>query len=569
MATKLCLLYFLRLILFSKLKIKGLIARMLLLEKNNIYLNKTRQRGQILLVLASNKNQIISTYTTINYIKMKRIYLIITLFTLSLNIFAQTVEIDQALLFSRTDNNTGTARASAMGGAFGALGGEFSSLSINPAGIAVFRSSEITLTPTFIIDNQQNNGITQETNKFTFSNVGYISSVIPRIPEDGWQNWSFGIGYNNIANFNGEYVISNKKSKSSILDSWIAQAEGYEPDNLFPFNEQLAYQTYLINRLDDKENKYVSALGEIYKMDQEKTQINKGYIGEYILSFGANYKHKLYVGATLGIQDVYYKTRTYHTEYAVKDNISSLDNFTYGTFNETDGIGVNLKLGAIYRPYANLRLGFALHTPTYYNLNTEMETFLDSYFDKNIKEGFPEDGKASHNYISEYLETSNYKFRTPLRLIFSGAYTFAKRIALSIDYELINYSSSKYKSGDIEWDNGEDIYAFNRNYNRVNSVINDTYQATSNLRVGTEIKVTPQFSIRGGYAHIGDAFKGDYNESYDIFSGGFGYRYKNTFVDASVQHKDYSEDLLLYADSDTIILDKNKTNFKLTIGYRF
>ncbi len=434
---------------------------------------------------------------------MRRIYLIIALLIVTGNGFAQSV--DQALLFSRTDNNNGTARASAMGGAFGALGGDFSSLSINPAGIAVYRSSEITLTPTLIFDKQKNNGIAEETDKFTIGNVGYIASFVPRIAESGWQNWNFGIGYNNIANFNGEYFMHNNNSTSSILDHWTNLANGYTPKELYPFTERLAYDNYLINRPDENKNEYISVLGQNDKMDQEKTQITKGYIGEYLLSFGANYNHKWYVGATIGIQDVYCRTKTYYSEFAAENNVSSLESFTYGTFDATDGIGINLKLGVIFRPTNDLRLGVALHTPTYYNLNNEMETFLDSYFDKNIANGFPADGKETHSYVSEFLETSNNKFRTPLRAIFSGAYTFAKRIALSIDYELIDYSSNKYSSGDVEWDNGKDIYAFNKNFTPINNSIKNTYQSTGNLRVGAEVKVTPQFSVRGGYARMGDA----------------------------------------------------------------
>ncbi len=498
---------------------------------------------------------------------MKRIYLIVALLIVTSAAFAQSV--DQALLFSRTDNSSGTARTSAMGGAFGALGGDFSSLSINPAGIAVYRSSEITLTPNFILDKQENNGLSKNTNKFTVSNVGYVASFVPRVVTSGWQNWSLGIGYNNIANFNGEYFIRNGSSNSSILKYWKGLANGNQPKDLYPFEERLAYDNYLINRPDDNTNEYLSVLEGNNKMDQEEIQTTKGYIGEYVVSFGANYNHKLYVGATIGIQDVYSRTKTYYSEFAVDGNESSLDNFTHGTFTETDGIGVNLKLGVIYRPTDELRLGIAFHTPTYYNLNNEMETFLDSSFDKNKSKGFPADGKESHSYVSEFLEISNNKFRTPLRAIFSGAYIFNKRVAISIDYELIDYSSSKYSSGEVDWDNGKDIYSFAKNFNPINNGIKSNYQSTGNLRIGAEVKVTPQFSLRGGYAKIGDAFKGDYDESYDIFSGGFGYRYNNIFVDASLQYKDYSEDLVFYPDSDAMNLDKNRMNFKLTVGYRF
>ncbi|MDA3853446.1 MAG: hypothetical protein PF444_04305, partial [Bacteroidales bacterium] len=76
---------------------------------------------------------------------MKRITLIITLFASLFSISAQTAF--DALSFSR-EVSGGTARYMSMGGAFSALGGDFSTLSVNPAGIGIYRSNEFTFTPT-------------------------------------------------------------------------------------------------------------------------------------------------------------------------------------------------------------------------------------------------------------------------------------------------------------------------------------------------------------------------------------------------------------------------------------
>ena len=52
-------------------------------------------------------------------------------------------EVD-ALRFSQ-HYPVGTARSVGLGGAVGALGGDFTSLSVNPAGIGLYRQSEINL----------------------------------------------------------------------------------------------------------------------------------------------------------------------------------------------------------------------------------------------------------------------------------------------------------------------------------------------------------------------------------------------------------------------------------------
>ena len=54
-------------------------------------------------------------------------------------------EIADALRYSQ-NNLTGTARFQAMSGAFGALGGDFSSLNINPAGSAIFLNNQVGFT---------------------------------------------------------------------------------------------------------------------------------------------------------------------------------------------------------------------------------------------------------------------------------------------------------------------------------------------------------------------------------------------------------------------------------------
>ena len=75
--------------------------------------------------------------------KMKRIYVAALLSLSAATLWAQQ-EMD-AYRYSPMDLN-GTARSIGMGGAFGALGGDMSAMSHNPAGIAVYRSSELQTT---------------------------------------------------------------------------------------------------------------------------------------------------------------------------------------------------------------------------------------------------------------------------------------------------------------------------------------------------------------------------------------------------------------------------------------
>ena len=74
----------------------------------------------------------------------------------------------------------GTARSVAMGGAFGALGGDFTSLSLNPAGIGVYRSTELSFTPILSVNNTNTNYMgnarEDESIKLNLNSLGFISS---------------------------------------------------------------------------------------------------------------------------------------------------------------------------------------------------------------------------------------------------------------------------------------------------------------------------------------------------------------------------------------------------------
>ncbi len=72
----------------------------------------------------------------------KCLFLLLSSLTFSV---AQSQDITDAVRYAHY-NLSGTARFRAMGGAFGALGGDLSSINVNPAGSAIFSNNQITLT---------------------------------------------------------------------------------------------------------------------------------------------------------------------------------------------------------------------------------------------------------------------------------------------------------------------------------------------------------------------------------------------------------------------------------------
>ena len=74
--------------------------------------------------------------------------------------------INEMINYSTSDLN-GTARFKSMSGAFGALGGDFTTLSYNPAGISLYQNSELSFTPSFsmVETNTSLNGNNSTNNK--------------------------------------------------------------------------------------------------------------------------------------------------------------------------------------------------------------------------------------------------------------------------------------------------------------------------------------------------------------------------------------------------------------------
>ena len=117
----------------------------------------------------------------------------------------------------------GTARFMSMGGAFGALGGDLSTLSQNPAGIGVYRSNDIGFTVD--LECQSSTSKSQGTSynidqtKFLLNNIGAVFTM--RLPSYTFPNFNIGFSYNKGASFNRQYAGSIPSINTS-LSNYIA-----------------------------------------------------------------------------------------------------------------------------------------------------------------------------------------------------------------------------------------------------------------------------------------------------------------------------------------------------------
>jgi hypothetical protein len=520
---------------------------------------------------------------------MKKLIYVASFMLLTCSVFAQ--DLTDVLRYSNYKIK-GTARASAMGNAFGALGGDFTSLSINPAGIAVYRSGEFTMTSSLNHNSIDGTylGTTSNDSKYKMSidNIGYVTTFPASTSnESGLVSLSFGIGFNRLADFSSRSVAGTSKSDNSILDyftdymnSNISSYLGHEAEALSPYYEGLAWNNYLVN-YDATNKEYFNDIKDYgYKQSQQKSTDRKGYINEYVVSLGANFNHKFYLGATIGIHDLYYNEDTNLHEWYPNGENEYFQSLNFRTHLTTSGSGVNIKVGAIYKPVENLRLGVAFHSPTFYKLTDNYYNTMDSYNADYIVDDSNNVTRTMDHFRSDsrdYVDgdgTFDYKIQTPMKTVLSAAYLFGKSALISVDYEIIDYSTAK-----LESDGGDDY-----DFSSRNQTIKNAYKTIGNLHVGSEFKVDKGFSLRAGYEYYPSAYRSSYindetsttvsnpnsDASYSTVSGGFGFRQGNVFFDAAYKHIFSKEYANLYIDQSEMAEYKSKQNSLIfTLGYKF
>lgn len=440
-----------------------------------------------------------------------------------------------------------------------------STFSTNPAGIGVFRKSEISITPTISFSNTKSGNRSAGDNSFQVGDLGAVISLYN--PDSDWRGFNFGINYSGMNNYNrktDQYIANSPNSFSQA----IAQQANYDiaVGHMPGIMEEMASQSNVI--LMDAESGFYEPV--IIGAHQRKTVKEDGCQGEYAFTFGSNYKDKLYLGVTVGLQSVYYKSKSVYTETPDQDNPYELNYFDYLQVLKTTGVGTNLKFGVIYRPIPELRFGAAIHTPTYYAMT-------DRYYSDMFSSYKTPDADGYYDYLSKPYEYKyDYDMRTPWRALLSIATVLKQKAILNIDYEYIDYASAKLSNGDGHYD-----FYDSADGPGTNDDIKRYLRSTHNFRIGAEYRYNSLLSLRGGYSFYNSPYKFDKKSNrLQTVSAGFGLNFGQFYWNIAYLYK-FSEDTTLfysYFDSEDASYDivsqsiRNKYNnheARITFGLRF
>jgi long-subunit fatty acid transport protein len=493
---------------------------------------------------------------------MKRCFLPALLIVLSAQLFAQSAGDVIRYSYLRP---SGTGRFLGAGGAMGALGADFGTLSTNPAGLALFRTDELTVTPglKFAHTNANlpgNETVEEDKSTFGFDNLGLVFNTTPRASR--WKTFNVGLGFNRQSNFN-QSIYYTGNSNGSVMNGFFDDAQnvfnnGGSEDNLDPFGSRLAWDANAIY-FQDNMLTYDFEGFENASLDRAHTLTTSGSMNEMLVSFAGNYDEKLMVGMTVGVPFVNYRLEGEYTESdpggAADGNVPYFSNLTYTEYLRTEGVGINLKLGVIYKVNQMLRLGAAFHTPTSLGLtDSYSNTFAYSYADGS--------GVYNGETILSPDGTSDYRLRTPWRAIASGGVVLRKYGFIGVDVEWVDYGANRYNFTGNAPTNEDEIYE-----RQLNTAIQRNFQQAMNVRIGGELALD-DFRLRAGLNLNGKPAEGETGFN-TAFSVGAGVRGESFFLDLGYRRSTGNGTVSPYVGAPAAQTDNTSSDIVLTLGFKF
>jgi hypothetical protein len=481
----------------------------------------------------------------------------------------------------------GTARMQAVGGAGISLGGDASNMDMNPAGIGLFKTNDFSFSPGFRTLNTQadylGNSESDAKGNLDIQQFGLIFASNKRKKSNSrWENVTFGIGLNRLANFNRHIFYQGVNSSTSYSDNYLLKLQGETSyDNAtkqYPFGVSQAVLTGLVGPEQDNNNQPTGNWFSIVPVTSGITQSNtistKGGLNEYSFAVAGNYANKFYLGLSLNVPSIKYdRTKTF-TETNTNDKDSPLDFYDVREKLHTDGAGINGKIGVIYAINPMVRIGGAFHSPSYFSMHDTYTTTLTNHTsDQGTLTSTTEDITGGYPGSYDYSLTTPWRAMGGISFIFGTSPDVSQQHGfLTLDYEFVNYASARYHFNSSSATASDKALA-----NQLNSTISTLYKGASNLRVGGELKFDI-VAVRAGVAWMGSPYaNSDIDGDQMRYSAGVGIRNRGFYADLAYIYaiqKGINQPYIIADNNsglhspDPATLVGNASNIVLTIGFK-
>ncbi len=470
-----------------------------------------------------------------------------------------------ALRFSERSGAVGP-RMIGLGGAGTAGFADPGALFANPAGLGFYARSEFSgaLGFTSVADDAQyvvgsdGSMFDADIQNTRLDHLAFISKV-----PTAQGSLVFGAAYQQTNVFDRNLSFRHETTESSISASFLPRASEYEindSDNAVFFGDPsfIAYNAglieYLPENLDTGEYPFYEAVKAGTNIEQKGQVLEEGIMQE--LAFGGAWEASkdVMVGLATNISFGRYNFTSRFEEFDIDqqngpdDYVILLDGGERRGFESlrvtdyfrSDLLGVNFRGGLSARvSNAPLRVGVTVESPTWYAINEDYGTEMETTFD----EGAPlvYGGVEDEAGFGEFEYTLSTPWRFGVGLAFDSG-----PLLVSADVEAVNWQEMRF-----------DADGFYDAIDETNTVIRDTYRRVFNTRLGAEYRFGA-VTVRGGLGYRPDARKGD-----DVFaddvqgadgartmaSAGLSYSLnRNASLDIGYMHTEFDDAYVPYGD---------------------
>lgn len=479
--------------------------------------------------------------------KRNKLYVYVALITVIVSSNTLKAQNDYDALRFSTTYHGGTARVMAMGGAFSALGSDISSASVNPAGLGLYRSSDVNLSFGYNMNSTQTDFLGKKTTDTYFGVETNSMGTVLSFPNK--DNYTSGTGkictnmaitYNRINSYNQNLLATGRSNDFTYL----ASVPYFGQNTLDFFKGTGAIYEDGTNDFD---------IDGKYQQQQTFKLLQRGSVNDLNLAFGFNESNKTFYGFSVGLVSMSHEEEWNLVEDDVDDLTLYTDAFEYSNIFRRDGIGVNLKAGFMRQINSSMKVSLAVHTPTILKIEEEWDQELMFDFTDSAGQQFYIDSIALYGL--------NYTVVTPAKVVVGLSYLINNMVLLSADYEGTPFKAMRLMSDDYT-------------YSDVNQDIKDYYQWRHGARLGFEVKLG-MVSLRGGGFYYSSPLKSVSDEIPVYgYSAGLGYRSGNFYLDFAFQNMIQASNIYIDGnvfdnDAMKVGVESTRTNVIATIGFRF
>ena len=504
----------------------------------------------------------------------------------------------------------GTARYVGMGGAMEALGADISTIGSNPAGIGLFRHSNVSLSAGLLMQSDGKEFSNGKKTNLSFDQIGGVYTT--RTGQKSFLN--FGFNYHKSKNF--DYILNaagslngSSQNKQSYIKGILGDennggfyvGKNKDGQNIGYVNATSTNVAYTWSQIDNLYwNSLIPSSAGVFNYEKATgytlDRAHTGYIGNYDFAVSGNLNDRVYLGLTFGMKDVNYKG---YSEY--RENLNNAGGVLVRDERKVTGSGFDITAGVIVRPVAEspFRIGAYVKSPTWYDLTTSNTTGLV----------YAQGTKNKESYISNSYD---FKMWTPWKFGFSLGHTIGNNIALGATYEYENYANinSRVNNGGYYDYYYDQYYESSIPDKNMNAHTKEVLKGVSTLKLGVEYKPVSNVALRMGYNYVSAMYDKDAQKDPGIaslgtayasatdytnwsainrFTLGVGYQVKNFNIDLAYQYSAQNGSFAPFSNinirnisipsgtttvtesnvATTTDVKNNRSQLLLTVGYRF